>query len=137
MAPGNGIVESFAHVGVAVTDIQRMLDIFQAFGYELVQRKDIVGQGTSHIVRSGTSAFDLLSPTTDQSDLARFIDRRGPGLHHVCLTVESLNRAVHVADRLDLRGANPKVIEDDDGKLAFLHPRATQGMLIGLFEPRR
>lgn len=130
------LVTGFSHVGLAVNDVERMVDILRAFGYEVVARKQIVGQGTSRVMRSGTSAFDLLDPNVADGRLARFVQHRGPGLHHVCVEVSDLEAAVEVADRLQLRHAD-KPIEDEDGRLVFVHPISTQGLLLGLFQPRR
>src|SRR5438445_7409005 len=118
MKPEHEVVRATAHVGLAVTDLARMVEILEAFGYEVVARKEIAGQGSSNVLRAGGSAFDLLNPTVSGGQLDRFIARRGPGLHHVCLEVDDLDRALDVARRLDLPPAGPE-IADADGRLVF------------------
>jgi methylmalonyl-CoA/ethylmalonyl-CoA epimerase len=129
-------VGGYAHVALAVRDLAAMIQMLEAFGFEVTKRKEIAGEGTSHLVTNGPATFDLLDSAGTSGMLAGFIERRGPGVHHVCLRVQSLDRALDISDKLGLRRADAEIREDQDGRLAFLHPSSTQGLLLGFFEPR-
>ncbi|HLZ63605.1 MAG TPA: methylmalonyl-CoA epimerase [Ktedonosporobacter sp.] len=82
----------------------------------------------------GGSEIELIEPTTPDSSLARFLDRRGEGLHHICLEVESIDAALQ---EMQAKGApvldkQPRLAAE--GRAIFLHPKGTNGVLLELIE---
>jgi methylmalonyl-CoA epimerase len=82
----------------------------------------------------GGSALELLEPTTPDSSLARFLEKRGEGLHHVCLEVTNIEEAL---DEMHAQGApvldkQPRLAAE--GRAIFIHPRGTNGVLLELIE---
>jgi len=83
----------------------------------------------------GESEIELVQPTTHDSGLSRFLEKRGPGMHHLCLQVDDLSQ---ILDQLKSKGVQlindqPKVSED--GRLyAFIHPKSTNGVLVELYQ---
>jgi methylmalonyl-CoA/ethylmalonyl-CoA epimerase len=83
----------------------------------------------------GESSIELLQPTDDASGVARFMEKRGPGIHHICLEVEDLDAAL---DRLKA-AAVPLINEEPTigaggRRMAFIHPKGTGGVLVELYE---
>ena len=105
------------------------------FGLGDARIEEIADQGVrAAIVSVGGSQLELIEPTDPSGAIARFIDRRGEGLHHICFEVEDLQGAL---DRLDASGVeliNKSPREGLAGMIAFIHPRATGGALVELVD---
>jgi methylmalonyl-CoA/ethylmalonyl-CoA epimerase len=83
----------------------------------------------------GDSSIELLEPTAEDSPIARFLSRRGEGIHHVCFAVEDLDGALADLAARGFRLIHPQPVPGADGKrVAFLHPEAGHGVLIELSE---
>ncbi len=126
------------HIGVAVRDLESALVFYRdALGLEVEAPEDVPSQGVraSHI-QVGASALELLEATRPESPIARFIDRRGPGLHHVTLRVEDLRAALV---QLAARGVRLVDAEPRPGAagalVAFVHPSSAHGVLVELRQP--
>jgi methylmalonyl-CoA/ethylmalonyl-CoA epimerase len=124
-----------AHVGIAVRAIDELLPFYR----ELLGLDDHPLENSDGARIAGLSAGDslveLLESTSPDSPISRFIDRRGPGIHHICFAVHDLD---DVLARCRAKGV--KLIDDTprmgaEGKrIAFLHPASTGGVLIELTE---
>lgn len=124
------------HVCIAVRDIEDTLKFYrEVFGVRGVEVEDIPDQGVrAALVRVGGSQLEFIQPTDPSGGVARFIERRGEGLHHVCFEVQDLQqtldalsaRGIELVDKAPRRGLS--------GMVAFLHPRATRGVLIELVD---
>ena len=124
------------HVCIAVRSVADSLVFYGAvFGLGDARIEEIADQGVrAAIVPVGGSQLELIEPTDPSGAIARFIDRRGEGLHHICFEVEDLQGAL---DRLDASGVelidkSPR--EGLAGMIAFIHPRATGGALVELVD---
>ena len=124
------------HVALAVKDVDAAMEFYGGvFGIGPGEVEEIEDQGVrAALLRVGGSQVELIQPVDPGGGVARFIERRGEGLHHVCFEVDDLQAAL---DRLDERGielidASPR--EGLSGMIAFLHPRATGGTLIELVD---
>ena len=122
------------HVAIAVRDIEVSLGFYRAtFGVVTNEIVDIPDQGVrAALVRIGGSQLELIEPTDDSGGVARFIDRQGEGLHHICFEVDDL------AARLgQLRDAGLELVDEApreglSGDIAFIHPKSTGGVLVEL-----
>ena len=122
------------HVAIAVRDIEVSLSFYRAtFGVVTNEIVDIPDQGVrAALVRIGGSQLELIEPTDDSGGVARFIDRQGEGLHHICFEVDDL------AARLgQLRDAGLELVDEApreglSGDIAFIHPKSTGGVLVEL-----
>jgi len=124
-----------AHIGIAFRYLRSILPLYRdVLGLPIVPLVDCDG---AHIVglAAGDSLVELLEADSPDSPIARFIDKRGPGIHHVCFAVPDLDDAL-----ARCRAAGVKLIDETprigaEGKrIAFLHPSATGGVLIELTE---
>jgi len=128
------------HVGIAVRDLEAALRFYRdALALEIEAPEDVPGQRIrAHMVPVGESRLELLEATAPDSPIARFMEKRGPGLHHITLRVDDIRRALN---QLKARGA--KLIDEQprpgaEGALvAFIHPSTAHGVLVELKQPAR
>jgi methylmalonyl-CoA/ethylmalonyl-CoA epimerase len=124
------------HVAIAVEDVGAAAAKYrEAFGLSAAERELVESQKTETLrVPIGVSALELISPKGNES-LARFIERRGPGLHHIALEVEGIEEALAFLEGIGvpLVDHSPR-IGAQGHKVAFVHPKATGGVLIELVD---
>lgn len=123
------------HVGIAVNDLNESLAFFRdALGLEVEAPEDVPSQHVrAQFLSTGPSSLELLQATSADSAIARFIDRRGPGLHHITLRVDDIRAALK-----QLRDRHIRLVDEEpkpgaEGALvAFIHPSSAHGVLIEL-----
>lgn len=124
------------HVGIAVVSIDDALDVYRALGLEEAHREEVPAQRVvTSFLPTGESRIELLEPTSEDSPIAKFVRKRGPGIHHICFAVRDIEAAV--ADLLSrgFRLINARPATGADGKrIVFLHPDSGHGVLIELSE---
>ena len=110
------------HIGVAVADLEAAIDLHVgAYGMELVHRETIAEQGVEAVLLDvGENHVELLAPLGDESPVARFLAKRGPGLHHVAYQVEDIDAALRT-----LRGQGVRMIDE---AASHRHPRLARGL---------
>ena len=123
------------HIGIAVSDLSDSLAFFRdAIGLELEPAEDVPSQRVrAHFLPAGEASVELVEPTSDESPIAKYVAKRGPGLHHLCLRVEDLAgalaelraRGVRLIDETPRPGAHRSLV-------AFIHPSSTHGVLVEL-----
>jgi GTPase len=123
------------HVGIAVEDIDKSLAFFRdALGLDVEVPEEVASQRVrAHFIPAGESSIELLEATAKDSAIAKYVEKRGPGIHHITLRVRDI-RAV-----LDqLRGRGVRLVDQEpragaEGSLvAFIHPSAAHGVLVEL-----
>jgi len=125
------------HIGIAVPDIQEAAELYRALGLELADVEEVPGQGVKvGFLPVGGSTLELLAPLDEDSPIARHLERRGPGLHHICLRVADI-RAVMA--RLREQGVRLLSDEPQSGAhgclVCFIHPKSASGVLLELSQP--
>jgi methylmalonyl-CoA/ethylmalonyl-CoA epimerase len=123
------------HIGIAISDLGESLKFFRdTLGLELEPPEEVPSQRVrAHFLQAGDATVELVEPTADDSPIAKFIARRGPGLHHLCLRVDDI-----VAALAELKTKGVTLIDDTPrpgahGSLvAFIHPSSTHGVLVEL-----
>lgn len=134
----SGMVTGLAHVGIAAHDLAYLLGALRQLGFDVVRREELRGQGAiSNIVEAGGVQLELLESTDPEGNVGRFLARRGPGLHHLCLEVDDIDRAMAAADAAGLRLLDRTPSRDSDGLRAFVHPGSVGGVLVGLVQPHQ
>src|SRR5438552_1082593 len=126
------------HIGIAVKDLPAALAFYRdALGLEIDAPEDVVSQRVrAHFVPVGESKLELLEATAPGSPIAKYVEKRGPGLHHITLRVEDIHAALA---QLKNRGA--RLIDEQprpgaEGALvAFIHPSSAHGVLVELKQP--
>lgn len=124
-------------VGIAVEDLDASLDLYaRAFGIRPVSRERIEQDGVEEAMLDvGGVALQLVQSAREGSPIERFIERRGPGLHHLGIAVRDLEAALEHLKRegVELIDQEPR-IGGGGHRIAFVHPRSTGGILIELIE---
>jgi len=133
--PTLGTVE-IAHIGVAVQRIADALPFYQTIlGVAPAHEPESKDGATIVSLSFGESDVELLEPVTEDSPIAKFLAKRGPGIHHVCYRVPDLDAALERCRNAGYRLVDPEPRIGAGGKrIAFLHPKATAGVLIELTE---
>ncbi len=127
------------HIGIAVRDLDEALAFYRdALGLEIGDAEDVPSQHVrARFLPVGEAALELLEATSEQSAIARSIDRRGPGLHHVTLRVDDIAAALAQLKARGVRLVDETPREGAGGSLvAFIHPSAAQGVLVELKQAR-
>lgn len=134
-----GPVRGLAHVGVAVASLGPAIERWRRLGFvhESTEALDSMGLRVAFL-RAGDATIELLEPARADSVVARFLAKRGEGIHHLSFFVDDIEAALAGAadEGLDLVDRTPR--EGSHGtRIAFLHPKAMGGVLIELCERRR
>jgi methylmalonyl-CoA/ethylmalonyl-CoA epimerase len=130
-------IRKIDHVAVAVNDIDESLKKFkEVFGLDSRQREVVASQKTeAALIPVGEASVELIQPVGNDG-LEKFLDKRGPGLHHIAIEVEGIEDALKLLDSLGVPLIDKVPRAGARGhKVAFVHPRATGGVLIELVEP--
>lgn len=123
------------HIGVAISDLDESLKFFRdALGLELEPPEEIPSQRVrAHFLHAGDATVELVEPTAEDSPIAKFVAKRGPGLHHLCLRVDDIAAAL-----AELKAKGVKLIDEGPrpgahhSLVAFIHPSSTHGVLVEL-----
>jgi methylmalonyl-CoA epimerase len=123
------------HVGIAVKNVEEAIAFYRdALGLHVEVPEDVGSQRVrAHFIPTGQAALELLEPTSADSVIARYVEQRGPGLHHITLRVDDIHaalaqlkaRQVRLVDEQPRRGAEGALV-------AFIHPSAAHGVLVEL-----
>lgn len=124
------------HVGIAVASIEESLDVYRALGLAESGRETVESQGVvTAFLPLGETRLELLEPTNAESPVAKFLAKRGPGVHHLCFAVADLELSLADLKARGFRLVNEIPVEGAGGRrVAFLHPSAGHGVLIELSE---
>ena len=123
------------HIGIAVANIQDALAFYRdALGLEVEAPEEVTSQHVkARFMRVGESALELLEATSEDSPIAKYVQKRGPGLHHITLRVDDIRsalaqlkaRGVRLIDESPRPGAHGSLV-------AFIHPSSAHGVLVEL-----
>ena len=127
------------HIGIAVDDLEEALGFYrEGLGLNVEMTENVPSQAVrAHFIETGKAKLELLEATSTESPIARSIERRGVGLHHITFRVDDL---VEALDYLRERGV--QLIDDiprdgaEGALVAFIHPRSTHGVLVELKQER-
>ena len=124
-----------AHIGIAVADLEAILPFYRdVLGMPQVPLDDADGARIAGLA-AGESLVELLEAERPDSPIGKFVERRGPGIHHVCFAVDDLDAALARCRSAGLRLIDETPRVGAEGKrIAFLHPSATAGVLVELSE---
>ena len=123
------------HVGIAVKNLDEALAFYRdALGLHVDVPEDVASQRVrAHFLRTGAAGLELLEPTSEDSVIARYVEKRGPGLHHITLRVDDIDAALAQLRALGVRLVDEHPRPGAEGALvAFIHPSAAHGVLVEL-----
>jgi methylmalonyl-CoA/ethylmalonyl-CoA epimerase len=133
-----GVFRRIDHIGVAVEDVEASLALWRdSFQMVLAHREVVREQGVEAVLLDvGENHVELLAPLGADTPVGKFLAKRGPGLHHVAYQVADIDATLAA-----LKQAGLKLIDEQPragirgSRVAFLHPRATAGVLTEIVEP--
>jgi methylmalonyl-CoA epimerase len=128
-------VTQINHLGIAVKDLETSAQVYQAMGLSISEIVDVPEQKVRvAFIPIGETTIELVQPTSEDSPVARHLEKRGEGMHHLALQVDDISAALselasqglQLIDKTPRRGA--------EGQIAFVHPKSTGRVLIELVE---
>jgi methylmalonyl-CoA/ethylmalonyl-CoA epimerase len=130
-------VKQINHVAVVVQDMEKALLFWRdALGMELHELRDVPAEKSqvAFLPLSG-SEVELVLPTTEDSGISKYLAKRGPGMHHICLEVDDIEGMMSRLKSKGVRLINEEPRTASDGKrYVFIHPESTSGVLVELYQ---
>ena len=130
-------VKRIHHVAVVVDEMEKSLSFWRdALGLNPSEVRDVPEQKSQVVfLPAGESEVELVRPTSDDSGIARYLAKRGPGMHHICVEVDDIQAMLVQLKTRGVRLINEMPITTASGqKYAFIHPESTGGVLVELCE---
>lgn len=127
------------HLGIAVTDLESSKTLFKRLlGTESYKEEKVEGEGVNvSFFKIGETKIELLEASRADSPIAKFIDKKSEGIHHIALDVEDIHEEVGRLKDAGFEILNEEPKEGADNKLVvFLHPRSTNGVLVELCQEK-
>jgi methylmalonyl-CoA/ethylmalonyl-CoA epimerase len=128
-------MDKIEHIGIAVKDIEKSNLLFESlFGEKHYKIEDVLSEGVkTSFFRVGTNKIELLEATNPESPIAKFIENKGEGIHHIAFAVNNIkteikrlkNEGFTIINEIPKAGADNKLV-------TFLHPKSTNGVLVEL-----
>ncbi|MGD2113751.1 MAG: methylmalonyl-CoA epimerase [Acidobacteriota bacterium] len=127
------------HVGIAVRSIEESRRFYEALGLRVEEIEEVPQEGVRvAMISCGDSRIELLEPTREDSPVAKYLDRQGEGIHHLCFASDDLE-----TDDASLRESGYRLIRDrptrgaGGSRVQFVHPKSAGGVLVELSQPAR
>lgn len=125
------------HIGIAVKSIEESLKFYEGIlGIKSVAREEVEDQKViTAFLPLGDTEVELLQSTSEEGPIAKFIDKKGEGIHHIAFRVDDIEKALE-----ELKAQGIRLIDEvprigaGGAKIAFIHPKATNGVLIEISE---
>jgi lactoylglutathione lyase/methylmalonyl-CoA/ethylmalonyl-CoA epimerase len=130
------MIKKIDHIAIVVRNIEEALQAYQgALGLELTDVKEMSEDAVRvAFLPVGESEIELVEPITADSTIAKFLEKRGEGMHHICLEVEDIEAALQDLAVKGIRLIDKQPRQGAQGRVAFLYPTSTHGVLIELIE---
>ena len=124
------------HVGIAVEGIDRAMAVYAMLGFETEEEETVVAEGVRAVFLGGAGGtrLELLEPAHEGSSLARFLSKKGQGLHHIAIRVKDIDAAVSACNDAGLAIAGGIRKGALGRRVAFIHPGSASGVLIELVQ---
>lgn len=133
------MIKKVDHIGIAVKSLEQTLPFYtevlnlKYLGTEVVESQKV----KVAFLKAGETKIELLEPTTDESTIAKFIEKRGEGIHHMALAVDDIQERIN-----EIKTKGIRMIDDDarigaaGAQVAFMHPKSTGSVLVELCEKK-
>ncbi len=131
------MIKRIHHVAVVVDDMEGALSFWQdALGLKVSHQAEVPEQQAQvAFLPVGEAEVELVRPTLETSGMAKYLAKRGPGIHHVCIEVDNLAEMLELLKGKGIRLIDETARSAADGKrYAFIHPESTRGVLVELYE---
>jgi methylmalonyl-CoA/ethylmalonyl-CoA epimerase len=125
------------HIAILVPDLEEPLAFWRdALGLELTHVEDVPAEMAQiAFLPTGGSEVELVRPTSEDTGLARFLEKRGPGMHHICLEVDDIDGMLAQLKEKGVQLINEEARTGVGGRrYAFIHPKSANGVMVELYE---
>jgi methylmalonyl-CoA epimerase len=129
------MIKKVDHIGIAVHSIETAREPYEALGLVATRVMDVPTRPLRvAFLPIGDTEIELLEPTHADSEMARYLEERGEGIHHICFEVDNIDAAVAAAKAKGMRLVDEVPRQGASGRIAFLHPRSMHGVRIEFVE---
>ncbi|GJM41674.1 MAG: methylmalonyl-CoA epimerase [Ardenticatenaceae bacterium] len=131
------MIKKVNHIAIVVESLDDAKAFWvDALGLELSHKEHVASQAVDvAFLPVGNSKIELLQPTDNESGVAKYLQKRGPGMHHICFEVEDIDAALSKLKAAGIQLINEEPVVGSDGrKFAFIHPKAANSVLVELYE---
>ena len=130
-------IKNINHIAIVVEEIDSALSFWRdVLGLEVDEIEEVPEQEARvAFLPSGEGKIELVEPTTSDSGIARYLQKRGPGMHHLCIEIDDIESMLNQLNAHGIRLINQTPQIGEDGrKYAFIHPDSAHGVLVELYE---
>jgi methylmalonyl-CoA/ethylmalonyl-CoA epimerase len=129
-------IKKVNHIAILVENIENALPFWQdQLGLTLDHIEDVPSQASKvAFLPVGEGEVELVEPTDPESGLAKYLEKRGEGMHHLCFQVDDIEAMLDLLKAKDVRLINESPVDLPGRRMAFIHPKAANGVLIELYE---
>jgi len=130
------MLKGISHIGIAVRNLDEAIKVYtEALGAksEEIHRAPEAGMSAT-MLSVGDDKLELIEPIGTEGPIAKFLESRGEGIHHICIEVDDIDKALKSLSAKGVRLIDEKAREGLEGRIAFIHPKAMNGVLIELVE---
>jgi methylmalonyl-CoA/ethylmalonyl-CoA epimerase len=129
-------IKKVNHIAIVVENIENALEFWQGqLGLGLDHIEDVPSQASKvAFLPVGEGEVELVEPTDPESGLAKYLEKRGEGMHHLCFQVDDIEAMLDLLKEKDVRLINESPVDLPGRRMAFIHPKAANGVLIELYE---
>jgi methylmalonyl-CoA epimerase len=130
------VIKKIDHIAIVVRSIEEAQQVYEgALGLELSEVEEVPEQAVRiTFLPVGESAVELVEPLTTESGVAKFLEKQGEGLHHICFEVDDIETTLQDLAARGIRLIDQQPRQGAHGRVAFLHPKSAHGVLIELIE---
>lgn len=131
------MLEKIDHIGIAVKNLEESTAFYETMGAKPYHFEEVESQKVKvAFIKVGESNIELLEPTSDESPIAKHIERKGEGIHHIAYRVEDITKSLAELKAAGLKLVNEEPFNGAHGmKVAFVHPKSVNGVLTELSQP--
>ncbi len=129
-------IKKINHVAIVVKDIDAAMSFWRdALGLQLDHIEDVPSQASKvAFMPVGEGEVELVQPTDPESGLGKYLSKRGEGMHHLCIEVDDIESMLAQLRDRDVRLINEEPLDLPGRRMAFIHPKAANGVLVELYE---
>ena len=129
-------VKKINHVAIVVENIDHALTFWkEQLGLELDHIEEVPSQASKvAFLPVGEGEVELVQPTDPESGMAKYLEKRGEGMHHICLEVDDIEEMLAILNEKGVKLINQEPIDLPGRRMAFIHPKAANGVLVELYE---
>lgn len=130
------MITKINHIAIVVNDLDASLQAYhEILGLPIGDRRVMPEQEVEiAFLPAGDSLVELIMPITEDSGVAKYLAKRGEGLHHICLEVDDVEATLAEMKERNAQLINESTVQAAEGRAFFLHPKGTHGVLIELLE---